>query len=63
MPINNREIIEAVSIIADNHNIKVTVKHSLKASFIVGGTTFLGSIMMGPLGNFVNEEENFLLKI
>lgn len=45
MPVNNREIIEAVSIIADNHNIKVTVKSSLKASAMVAGTTFMGSIV------------------
>lgn len=43
--LDNRELINAVSIIADNENIKVTVKSSFKASAMVAGTTFVGSIV------------------
>ena len=45
MPVNTRELIDAVSIIAENQNIRVTVKSSLKASCLVAGTTFAGSMV------------------
>lgn len=45
MPVNTREIIEAVSIITDNHNIRVTVKSTFKATMFVAGTTFVGGIV------------------
>lgn len=45
MPVNNREIIEAVSIISANHDIKVCIKSSVKASAIVAGTTFVGAFV------------------
>lgn len=45
MPVDHREIIEACSIIADNHNIRVTVKSSFKASCLVAGTTFVGGVV------------------
>ena len=45
MPVNTRELIDAVSIIAENQNIQVTVKSSFKASAIVAGSTFAGSVV------------------
>lgn len=45
MTINTRELIEAVSVVAENHNIRVTVKSSMKASAIVAGATFLGALV------------------
>lgn len=45
MTINTRELIEAVSVITDNHNIRVTVKSSLKASAVVAGFTFVGAVV------------------
>lgn len=45
MTINTRELIEAVSIVTENANIRVTVKSSVKAGLIVGGSTFLGAVV------------------
>ena len=45
MTVNTRELIEAVSVITDNADIRVTVKSSITASAIVGGATFVGAIV------------------
>jgi hypothetical protein len=45
MTVNSRELIEAVSVITEHANIRVTVKSSMKASAIVAGTTFVGAIV------------------
>lgn len=45
MPVNTRELIDAVSIIAENQNIRVTVASSCKASAIVAGATLAGSVV------------------
>lgn len=45
MPVNTRELIEAISIVADNHNIRVTIKSSLKASCTTAATTFTGGMV------------------
>ena len=46
MTINSGELIRAVSVVADKHNIRVTVKTSAKYSLIVAGSVFLGGILM-----------------
>ena len=45
MPLDTRELIEAISIVADNHNIRVTIKSSLKASCTTAVTTFAGGMV------------------
>ena len=45
MTINTKELIDAVSVVAENHNIRLTVKSSLKSSALVGATTFVGAIV------------------
>lgn len=45
MTINTRELIEAVSVITENANIRVTIKSSFQASAIVAGATFVGAIV------------------
>ncbi|CAO1390746.1 unnamed protein product [Diamesa serratosioi] len=50
MTINSGELIRAVAVVADKHNIKCTVKTSAKYSLIVAGSVFLGGILMGPVG-------------
>jgi hypothetical protein len=45
MTVNTRELIEAVSVITENANIRVTVKSSLHASAIVAGSTFIGAVV------------------
>lgn len=46
MTINTGELIRAVAVVADKHNIKATVKNSAKYSLIVAGSVFLGGILM-----------------
>lgn len=45
MTIDTRELIEAVSVLAEDHNIRVTVKSSLRASATVAGTSFVGAMV------------------
>lgn len=45
MTVNTRELIEAASIVAENHNLRVTVKSSLKAGAVVGASTFAGAVV------------------
>lgn len=45
MTVNTRELIEAVSVVADNHNVRVAVKSSLRASVLVAGATFAGALV------------------
>lgn len=40
-----RELIEALSVLAEKENLRVTCKQSLKAGAIVGGTTMLGALV------------------
>jgi len=50
MTVNTRELIEAASIVAENHNLRVTFKSSLKAGAVVGASTFAGAVLLGPIG-------------
>lgn len=45
MTVNTRELIEAVATVTDDHNIRVTVKSSLKAGAFVGASTFFGAVV------------------
>lgn len=46
MTVKTREIIEAVSVLAEHQNIRVTVSSSLKASGIAGVATFIGGLVI-----------------
>lgn len=50
MPVNTQELINALALICDNHNLKVSVKCSAKGGLIVGASAFVGSILLGPVG-------------
>lgn len=45
MSVEISRIIEALSIITTNHNLRVTVNSSLKGSVLVALTTFIGGIV------------------
>lgn len=45
MPVNTRELVEAISVIADNHNIRVTIKSSLEASCTAAAASFVGGMV------------------
>ncbi|KAM7346503.1 protein Nazo isoform 1-T2 [Cochliomyia hominivorax] len=50
MPIDGRELIEAISVLADEQNVRVTVKQSGKGAVICGACCFAGGLLMGPPG-------------
>lgn len=50
MPINNHELIHAVSMLADNANIRVAVNKSLKGACVCGSMAFIGGLLLGPPG-------------
>lgn len=45
MPVKIEELIEAITILAANENIRVTVKSSLKASCTTAVATFAGGMV------------------
>lgn len=50
MPIDGRELIEAISVLADGQNVRVTVKQSGKGAIICAACCFAGGLLMGPPG-------------
>ncbi|KAI8121650.1 hypothetical protein FF38_06494 [Lucilia cuprina] len=50
MPIDGRELIEAISVLADEQNVRVTVKQSGKGAIICGACCFAGGLLLGPAG-------------
>ncbi len=50
MPLLNEDIIEAIGIIADNANIRVTVKGSMLGGLLAGTAATVGGLLMGPAG-------------
>lgn len=56
MPVDTRELMNAVAIIADEQNMRVTIQQSGKAALITGATTFVGgeAIANKEMLHFVN---------
>lgn len=50
MTINTKELLDAVAILTDEREMKVTLKGSAKGALICGGAAFAGAILMGPIG-------------
>lgn len=50
MPINTNEVMTVLGQLADQHNVKVAVKHSMICGLAVGVATAIGGLLMGPLG-------------
>lgn len=48
MPINTEEFLRAVAILADDNNMRVTVKQSGKGAAICGAICFIGGLVGGP---------------
>lgn len=62
MTINTRELIEAVSVVADDHNIRVTIQSSIKASAIVAGTTFVGAFVRIESNDEIQSLKSFFFR-
>lgn len=50
MPVDLQEFLEGVAILADNHNVRVTLKQSGKGAVVCGVCSFIGGLIAGPLG-------------
>ncbi|XP_053694327.1 protein C19orf12 [Sabethes cyaneus] len=50
MPINTRELMEAVGVLTDRENVRVAVRSSAKGAAICGATCFVGGLLAGPVG-------------
>lgn len=50
MPVNTEEFLRGIAILADNHNMRVTLKQSGKGAAICGAICFIGGIIGGPAG-------------
>uniref|UniRef100_A0A182RMW0 Uncharacterized protein n=1 Tax=Anopheles funestus TaxID=62324 RepID=A0A182RMW0_ANOFN len=53
MPINTRELLDAVAILTDKQSMRVTLKSSAKGATVAGSSTFVGGLLAGPVGLFV----------
>ncbi|XP_067640531.1 protein Nazo [Eurosta solidaginis] len=50
MPVDSRELIEAISIIANEQNVRVTMKQSTKGAMVCAASAFAGGLLLGPVG-------------
>uniref|UniRef100_A0A8D8BZB2 Protein C19orf12 homolog n=1 Tax=Culex pipiens TaxID=7175 RepID=A0A8D8BZB2_CULPI len=50
MPINTRELMDAVATLTDKENMRVTMKGSAKGAAICGAACFAGGLVAGPVG-------------
>ncbi len=50
MPLNTREIIRVISDLSEIRPLRVTIYSSAKGAAITGGSTFVGGLLLGPVG-------------
>ena len=50
MPLDSNELLQAAEILAQNKEMKITMAVSLKSALFTGGTTFIGGVLLGPIG-------------
>lgn len=48
MPIDTEEFLRAVALLADNNNMRVSLKQSGKGAVICGAICFIGGLVGGP---------------
>lgn len=50
MPVDMKEFLDGISILAENHNMRATVRQSGKGALIAGACCFVGGLVGGPVG-------------
>ncbi|XP_055383185.1 protein C19orf12 homolog [Condylostylus longicornis] len=50
MPINTKELLDGLSILLDEENMKVTIKETGKGTLVCATACFIGGIVAGPFG-------------
>ncbi|XP_036319306.1 protein C19orf12 homolog [Rhagoletis pomonella] len=61
MPIDARELMEAISIIANQRNVRVTAKQAGKGAMVCAASAFAGGLLLGPLGLVVGSTAGGLM--
>lgn len=50
MPVDVEEFLQGMAVLADNKNIRFTVKQSGKGAAVCGAMCFIGGLIAGPVG-------------
>lgn len=50
MPVNTKEFFDAVAILTDEREMRVTLKESGKGALLCGTACFVGGVLLGPVG-------------
>jgi hypothetical protein len=50
MPINSRELINIVTQLTEDRQVRVTIKECVKGGCIAATTTVVGGLILGPAG-------------
>lgn len=50
MPVDIEEFIHGIAMLADNRNMRVTLKQSGKGAAVCGAMCFVGGLIGGPVG-------------
>lgn len=50
MPVDVQEFMNGIAVLADNENMRVTLKQSGKGGLIAGICCFIGGVVGGPIG-------------
>ena len=53
MTVNTKELIDAISTVADNHSIRLTVRKSIKGTLVVGAVSLASALLMGPIVKYL----------
>lgn len=50
MVINTNQLLSAVAVLTDDHNMRITMKKSGKGALVCGASCFIGGLIAGPVG-------------
>lgn len=50
MVVNTRDLMNGLAVLTDDHNMRVTIKHSSKGALVCGAACFVGGVVLGPVG-------------
>lgn len=50
MVVNTSALMEAVAVLTDDRNLRVTIQQSGKGALVCGACSFIGGIIAGPVG-------------
>ena len=63
MPVEVDDVLQLLALLADETQLKVTVKGSLKGGALVGVTAVIGGVLLGPPGLAIGRSTYAILMI